>query len=376
MRAVQGAVAGWLRGNVVFVVSLACAAASALLVPPDGEYLAYFDLHTLVVLLCMLATITALQRVRFFTGVATRIVRVLRTVRGLVVGLVLTTALLSAFFTNDMALLAMLPIAWVALDSTGGRRYAAFAFVMMTIAANLGGMITPFGSPHNLYLHAFFDIPTLEFLGIMLVPFLVSIVLMVGLCFVLPNTPISAPEVDLAFSPRRVILYLALFALTLALVLRFLPIWVGALVPLVMLVADRGVLAKLDWGLIGTFAAFFVFAGNLTRIPLLSDLLHGLMQSGVLLWSALTSQVISNVPSAILFSHFTDDYAQLLLGVNVGGVGTLVASLASLITLSQYRRLEPGRTMRFVALFSAVNFGFLAVLLALTLGLSGLGLYG
>jgi len=364
------------RENVVAMIAVALAAASTILVPPDEAYLGYFDLHTLAMLFCMLATITALHRARFFGAVATRIVRTLRTVRGLGVGLVLTTAAASALFTNDAALIAMLPLAWVALESTGSTRHTAFVFVMMAIAANLGGMITPFGSPHNLYLYSFYGIPSGEFAGIMLVPFLVSLALMLGLCLLLPNTPIGAPGVDLAFSPRLVLLYLALFALTLLLVLRVVPVWAGLAVPLVLLFADRGALARLDWGLLATFAAFFVFAGNLTRIPALSELLHALVGGGALLTSALASQVISNVPTAILLSHFTDDYPQLLLGVNVGGVGTLVASLASLIVLAQFRRVQPRRVGRFVGLFSAVNFGFLAVLLALALGLTAAGFYG
>ncbi len=369
------ATAARARENAVLVVAVALATASMLAVPPDAAYLGYFDAHTLTMLFCMLATITALQRARFFVAVATRIVRALRTVRALGLGLVLTTAAMSALFTNDMALIAMLPIAFVALDSTGSTRHLAFVFVMMAIGANLGGMITPFGSPHNLYLHSFYSIPSGEFVGIMAIPFFVSLVLMTGLCLLLPNTPIEAPRVDLAFSPRLVLVYLVLFALTLLLVLRVLPVWAGVAVPLVLIVTDRGALARLDWSLLGTFVAFFVFAGNLARISALSEAVHWLLGGGVLLASALLSQLISNVPVAILLSHFTDDYPQLLLGVNVGGVGTLVASLASLIALAHYRRARPGRTWAFVGLFSAVNLGFLAVLLALTTGLTAMGLY-
>ena len=161
------ATAARARENAVLVVAVALATASMLAVPPDAAYLGYFDAHTLTMLFCMLATITALQRARFFVAVATRIVRALRTVRALGLGLVLTTAAMSALFTNDMALIAMLPIAFVALDSTGSTRHLAFVFVMMAIGANLGGMITPFGSPHNLYLHSFYSIPSGEFVGIM-----------------------------------------------------------------------------------------------------------------------------------------------------------------------------------------------------------------
>lgn len=361
----------WVRDNVVLVGSVMFAVLSIALVPIDVHYLDYFDARTLTMLFCMLATITALRRARFFTAVATRIVRALRTVRALGLGLVLTTAATSALFTNDMALIAMLPIAFIALESTGNLRHLAFIFVMMAVAANLGGMITPFGSPQNLFLFSNYSIPIGEFLSIMLIPFLVSLVLIISLCLILPSTPIEAPGVDLAFSPRLVIVYLGLFLLTLLLVLRVLPLWAGAVVPLILLIADRGALVRLDWGLLGTFAAFFVLAGNLTRLPVLSEVIVGALSFGVLPVSALLSQIISNVPAAILLAGFTDDYSELLLGVNIGGVGTLIASLASLIVLTEYRRVQPGRSWRFIGLFTAVNMGFLAVLLVLGVVITG-----
>ncbi|CAG7621947.1 Inner membrane protein YbiR [Leucobacter soli] len=347
----------------MLLIAVALAAGSAVLVPPDPAYLAYVDLRTLTLLFCMLATITALQRVRFFAAIATRVVRPFRTLRGLVLALVLATAAASALFTNDVALLGFLPLAYRALDSTGHRGSLAFTFVMMTVAANLGGMITPFGSPHNLYLHAFYEIPTLRFVEIMLWPFLVSIVLILVLCLLVPRAPIARPEVDIAFTSRRIFVYLLLFALVIAIVFRALPLWAGLAVPLVLLVTDRRALARLDWGLLGTFAAFFVFAGNLSRIPEVSAALASFMQIDPLLSAALASQMISNVPAAILLSHFTSDYAQLLLGVNIGGVGTLVASLASLIAFAHFRVVAPGETRRFLVIFSAVNLAFLAVLL-------------
>lgn len=365
--------ARWVRHNAVFALAVLLAAVSAVLVPPDAEYARYFDLRTVMALFCMLAAITALQRVRFFTAIATRVVRPLRSLRALVIALVAATGLASACFTNDVALLAFLPLAYQALESTGNRRHLAFTFVMMTVAANLGGMITPFGSPQNLYLHSFYEIPALRFVEIMLLPFLVSAALILALCCVVPNTRIDEPRVDVAFASRRIFLYLALFALTLLIVFRAVPLWLGLLVPAVLLAVDRRALVRLDWGLLGTFAAFFVFAGNLARMPLVGEALGGLVRGDALLAGALSSQAISNVPAAILLSRFTDDYAGLLIGVNIGGVGTLIASLASLIAIAQFRRLEPLGTGRFIGLFSAVNFGLLAVLLALMLGLSARG---
>lgn len=353
----------WIRHRPVLMIACGLATASAVLVPPDPSYLGYFEFRTLTMLFCMLATITALQRVRFFAAIATRVVRPFRTLRALVLALVLVTAVASALFTNDVALIGFLPLAFRTLDSTGNRRHLAFTFVMMTVAANLGGMIAPFGSPQNLYLHAFYEIPTLRFVEIMAPPFVVSMALIVALCLLMPRTPLEGPEIDIAFASRRIFIYLLLFALTLGIVFRILPLWAALLVPIVLLVVDRGALLHLDWGLLGTFAAFFVFAGNLSRIPAVGALLAALVEKDAMIASALTSQVISNVPAAILLSHFTAASESLLVGVNIGGVGTLIASLASLIAFAHFRVVAPRETRRFLGLFSAVNFGLLAVLL-------------
>ena len=365
----------WAKDNAVLLISALLAAGSAILVPPDAAYLDYFDVPTLATLFCMLASISALHGVRFFAALAERIVGVFGSLRGVVVGFVLATALASSLFTNDMALLALLPLAALVLSATGHAERLAFVFVMMTIAANLGGMVTPFGSPQNLYLYSRYEIPAGEFAWIMAVPFAASMLLLLALCLAVPRERIAAVPVRTAFEPRPTLLYLVLFALTVCMVLRIAPLWAGALVPLALLVVDRRALARLDWGLMGTFVAFFVFAGNLARVPAVTQAFESLLQGSVLLWSALSSQVISNVPSAILLSRFTENYPELLVGVNIGGVGTLVASLASLITLNEFRRLDRAGTGRFLVIFTVLNVAFFAVLLALTGALFASGLH-
>jgi Na+/H+ antiporter NhaD/arsenite permease-like protein len=242
----------------------------------------------------------------------------------------------------------------------------AFTFIMQNIAANLGGMLTPFGNPQNLYLYSFFNIPTGEFMQIMLLPFILAVALITLCCMIfVKNEPMEIADEKLEINPKKTILYLSLFALSIAIVFRGIPYWIGLLViPPVLIVADRKALKMVDYGLLLTFVFFFIFAGNMARIDVVRDFLSWLLDKNTLLVSTLSCQFISNVPSAILLSQFTENYADLLVGVNIGGTGTLIASLASLITFKEYTSHNPGKTLRYIITFSAFNFGFLAILVA------------
>ena len=147
-------------------------------------------------------------------------------------------------------------------------------------------------------------------------------------------------------------------------VFRILPYWIGLIViPAVLLFLDREALRQVDYPLLFTFAFFFIFSGNMASIPAVSGFFSSLLEKSTLVVSALSCQLISNVPSAILLSRFTENYRELLVGVNIGGVGTLISSLASLITFREYLRREPGKAGRYLALFSLFNFAFLFLML-------------
>lgn len=236
------------------------------------------------------------------------------------------------------------------------------------IAANLGGMLTPFGNPQNLYLYTFFNIPTGEFMGIMAPPFAVSIALLTVCCLFVRPEPMEIEDEPIRLPTGRTVLYLVLFVLAIVIVFRVIPYWIGLVViPAVLLIADPKALKMVDYPLLLTFVFFFVFAGNMARIDAVRDLLGALMSRDTLLFSTLSCQFISNVPSAILLSHFTDNYRELLLGVNIGGTGTLIASLASLITFREYVKHNPGRTKYYIGVYSAFNLAFLGLLLAFTM---------
>lgn len=350
-------------------VALLAALVTVFLVPPDQEYLGYFDVKTLTCLFCVLAVVCALKNIQFFYILAKKIVQLFKNARAAVLALVYITFIGSMLIANDMALLTFLPLGFLVLDTTGKRKYMAFTYIMQNIAANLGGMLTPFGNPQNLYLYSYFEIPTMEFMKIMAPPFVVAVLLITLCCLIfVKNEPLQMADEPVRLPAGRTVLYLLLFALSIAIVFRGIPYGIGlAVIPAVLLIADRKALKMVDYPLLLTFVFFFVFAGNMARIEPVKRLFSWLLEKNTLIFSVLSCQVISNVPSAVLLSQFTENYSQLLLGVNIGGVGTLIASLASLITFRDYTKRNPGKTGRYVLLFSAFNFGFLILLTAFAL---------
>ena len=355
----------FVKKNAVMCIALLLAIVTSFIVPPDAEYLSYFDLKTLSCLFCVLAVVCALKNIRFFYMLAQQIVRMFKNARMCVLALIYITFIGSMLIANDMALLTFLPLGFFVLSSTGKQKYMAFTFIMQNIAANLGGMLTPFGNPQNLYLYTKYNIPTGEFMAIMAPPFIIAIIAITLCCliFVKPE-PLSIGEEKISLPPLKTAIYLALFALSIAIVFRGIPYWIGLIViPIALLFLDRKALADVDYPLLLTFVFFFIFAGNMARIDAVRAIFSSLLEQNTLVVSTLSCQVISNVPSAILLSQFTANYPALLVGVNIGGAGTLIASLASLITFREYVQHNPGKTGSYILKFSLFNFGMLALLL-------------
>ena len=355
----------FIKNNTVMTVAFFAAAITCFFVPPDAEYLEYFDFKTLTCLFCVLATVCALKNVSFFYILACKIVKCFKNLRLCVLALVYITFIGSMLIANDMALLTFLPLGYFVLSYSGKEKYMAFTFIMQNIAANLGGMLTPFGNPQNLYLYTKFEIPTIEFMGIMAPPFVIAIALITVCCLFLKAEPLNIGGEEKSLDKKRTGIYLVLFALSIAIVFRGIPYIAGLVViPAVLMFIDRKALKDVDYPLLLTFVFFFIFAGNMARIDGVREFFSMLLDKNTLVFSALSCQAISNVPSAILLSQFTDNYADLLVGVNIGGVGTLIASLASLITFREYTKHNPGETKSYIAKFSAFNFGFLFILTA------------
>jgi len=355
---------GFLQANTVLCIAALIAVVTSFIVTPDKQYFSYPDWKTLSCLFLTLAVICALKNIKFFSIVAHKIVVMTGNLRVLALALVYITFIGSMLIANDMALITFLPLGYFALTSTHNEDHMAFVFILQNISANLGGMLTPFGNPQNLYLYSAFNIPTGEFTMIMLKPFILAIAMLTIACFFLKPLPLVINDNALGkLNAKRTTLYLVLFSFSILIVFRVVPYWIGLfLIPVVLFFADKIALKQVDWGLLGTFFFFFIFSGNMSRIPAVNELLGNLLSKDTLLVSELSCQFISNVPSAILLSKFTENYKELLLGVNIGGTGTLISSLASLITFNHYRTLRPGHTKQYLLLFTIMNVIFLGVM--------------
>ena len=362
----QKTVITFVKKNMVLVIAAIAAIITSCIITPDAEYLDYFDFKTLTCLFLTLAVICALKNIRFFSIIAHKIIMMTGNLRWLALALVYITFIGSMLIANDMALITFLPLGYYALSETNNHKHMAYIFVLQNISANLGGMLTPFGNPQNLYLYSAFKIPTGEFMSIMLKPFLLAIAMLTIACFLLKSEKLVIGEREWnKLNPKRVTLYLILFAYSIFIVFRVIPYWTGLiLIPVVLFFVDKKALARVDYGLLFTFAFFFVFSGNMSRIDAVSNLIQGLLEKSTLLVSELSCQFISNVPSAILLSRFTENYQELLLGVNIGGTGTLIASLASLITFNNFKYMNPGHTKEYISTFTILNVIFLGVMTA------------
>ena len=354
----------FFRREPVLVIAALAAVVSCFFVPPDREYLAYFDLRTLALLYCLMTVVAGLNRAGLFSRLAGLLCARAGSVRRLGLVLVLLSFVSSMLITNDVALITFVPFAAAVLVLADRPGDLSRVVVLQTVAANLGSMLTPVGNPQNLYLYSRYGFTMGQFLGITFPLWAVSLVLCTASCLLLPGVPLDrGPDRAPEAVGKSVWLHAGLFLLCLLTVVRILPwpIMLGAVI-LVLLIADRKLLGKADFFLLLTFAAFFVFSGNLARIPAVSRGLKSLLLGREYPVSLLTSQVISNVPAALLLSGFTEAGRELVQGVDIGGLGTPIASLASLISLKLYSRTEGAKPGRFLLEFTAVNLVLLGLL--------------
>ena len=239
----------WCRANAVLSISLLAALITACIVPPDRDYAGYYDIKTLVCLFSVLAVVGALRDMQVFAALSQRMVRTFRTVRSVCTALVIVTMFGSMLLTNDTALLTFLPLSWFVLQATGQEKHAAMLFILQNCAANLCGMITPFGNPQNLYLFSFFNIPIGTFIAVMLPPFLLSTALILLCCLTFPKEALCVPEAVVTLEPRRAAAYGLLFCLAVAMVLRAVPYQAGLLIIVAsLLVLDRHALKTCGLG--------------------------------------------------------------------------------------------------------------------------------
>ena len=355
----------FLKKDTVLAAAWLLALVSMAPVPPDSGYLDYIDGNTLMLLFALMAVMAGLQRLGLFRRLGEGLLARTATTRQLEGVLIFLPFFTSMAVTNDVALITFVPFALEVLKLADQEERLVPVVVMQTIAANLGSMTTPIGNPQNLYLYAHYALDLGIFFRTML-PLTLASALLLGL-FILtgPSRPLTIPP----FSPqppldrKRLTMYGCLFLVCLGAVADLIPVWgTAVLVLLLVLGADRPTLKKVDYSLLLTFVGFFLFVGNLGRLPAFRALFQSLLTGHEVLCAVLASQVISNVPAALLLSGFTEHGRALLVGTNLGGLGTLIASMASLISYKQIARNHPHLRGRYLGWFTGANIAFLLIL--------------
>ena len=362
-------VKNFAKKEIVFIISALCAVLTMFLVPPSASYIEYIDFRVLCLLFSLMAVVAGMKSVGAFRWLTYQLLSRIRNGRVLGVTLVMLPFFASMFITNDVALIVFVPFTLALLYELGCSKSVIPVIVLQTVAANLGSMATPVGNPQNLFLYSAYNLTIGEFMSSVLPLTAVSFAALV--VFSLPLLPKALPESELQkekiSSNFHLAVYMILFVICLLTVLRIIPYQITtAVIILVLIIINRKLFSQIDYMLLLTFVCFFIISENLGQTDSIKVFLRDLLEKNTLLTAVGTSQIISNVPAAVLLSGFTDNWKSLLQGVNIGGLGTPVASLASLITLKLYMADRDAKIIKFLGVFTVANIIGLAILLLFT----------
>ena len=385
----------FLRSETILIVATLLAIISCFIVPPDGQYGGYVHVSTISQLVCLMLVVVGFQRIGVFRIIGSSLLHRVHTARGVVLTFIALTFISAMFITNDVALLTFVPFALAVLVMAHMEDKAIIVCALMTVAANTGSMLTPVGNAHNLYFKALTGMSTGHFLRIM-APYsiLAAVLLVVVTCVVFRGRRIAefdgmdskgfergvlAPDptrhqpdeikvtgYGAGYGGWRAIVYTGVFVVCVLAVSDMVPLWVMCAVTFVaMVVCDRGSFRHADWALPLTFIMFFVFIGNMKRVPEFAGIAQAFVGQHPLEVSIISSQIISNVPASLLLSGFCDQWVPLIIGTNIGGMGTLIASMASLITYKNYTRQYPRNKGRYLGVYTAISVMFLLLMYGL-----------
>lgn len=361
----------WIKQETVLIIAWILAVISMFFVLPDRQYIEYIDVRTLSILFCLMAVMAGLKNLHFFQMIAEKLLQMAKSERSLETILILLCFFFGMFITNDVALITFVPLALEVLAVAGYKERIVFVVVMQTIAANLGSMATPVGNPQNLYLYTKSQMSVMEFVGLLFPYTLVAFVLIMGTIVLF-----GKKEAEISFTKKSMyeknkktsdtlkqFIYLGMFLVCILAVMRMIPIEIMFVSTMLMVaVMDRKVIGQIDYSLLLTFLGFFLFVGNMGRIEIFQEFLQQILEGNEFLTATLLSQGISNVPAALLLSGFTAQWKELLVGVNLGGLGTLIASMASLISYKFVVKEYPERKRDYFIRFTIYNVAFFVIM--------------
>lgn len=356
----------FIHGDPVLLVAFIAAFLSALFIHPSKRYLDYIDFRVLSLLFSMMVVVAGFQKAGVFGAIILRLLKTVHNTRTLVFVLVGACFFSSMLITNDIALITFVPLSIMILKQTEKGQLMVPMIVLQTIAANLGSMLTPLGNPQNLYLYSISNMTMGQFLRTMTVPVSISFLLLFVVIFFVKVEVIKPHGEGFQGENGRIenpILWCGLFLICLLAVLRTIPYGIALLIVLVcVFIFQRSIFLRIDYGLLFTFIFLFIFTGNIKNMSAVSNTLFELVGGRELTVAILVSQVISNVPATMLLSRFTTNYSELLIGVNLGGLGTLIASMASVISYKVYASTSSAQTGKYLCVFTLSNLLFLGIL--------------
>lgn len=356
----------FLKKEIVLTISGILAFISCFVIIPDIEYLDYIDFHTILILFCLMAVMEGLKDIGLFQRIGENLLKKFHSERGIAIVLVFLCFISSMFITNDVALITFVPLALLIMTMAKMEHTLCMIITLMTIAANLGSMLTPIGNPQNLYLYSTSGMSLITFLSLMLPYTFIAAFILLAAIFVKYRSKeirFQLPESRNELNKKRITYYFILFVLCLLAVAKIMPISILFVIVLIAVFIDkRELLKKIDYSLLATFIFFFIFIGNMGRFEVFRNFLTSILEGNEMLVAILSSQVISNVPAALLLSGFTDKWTSLIIGTNLGGLGTLIASMASLISYKQLAANYPEKKGSYMLLFTIWNIIFLIIL--------------
>lgn len=362
------AIVNFFKKEAVLCISGILAAVSCFIVPPSAAYADYVDLRVLILLFCLMLVVAGIRQTGAFAVICEALLKKFRSIKAVGLVLVLLSFFMSMLLTNDVTLVTLVPFTLLIFENIPDENRSRAEIVLLvleTAAANLGSMLTPMGNPQNLYLYSKFGLSISEFFGIIFPYSALSLVMLIVSVFLfLPKLKTEKPSGSAKIDGRvKLIVFAVLFAVNMLTILRILDDKILlVIVAAAVLIIDRRLFLKADYSLLLTFVFFFVFVGNIGAIPALSESLRSVFQGREVVICAALSQVISNVPAAILLSGLSDNAASLIIGTNLGGLGTLIASMASLITYKFYAAAKGSSPKKYILVFTAFNLGYLAIL--------------
>lgn len=356
----------FIQQETVLIVASVLAVVSCFFVVPDKQYMDYFDWKTLILLFCLMAVMAGMKELGVFRRVGEALLNKVHSQRGVATVLIALCFLGSMFITNDVALITFIPFGILVLKMADMDTNVCFTITLMTIAANLGSMLTPIGNPQNLYLFSVSGMGLKSFIQVIL-PYTIFAAILLMLLTILgykrKEKVTYTNKTNVSVNTGKVTYYGILFLLCLACVMG----WISSYVLLAIIIAcvfieNRRLFLEIDYALLATFIAFFLFVGNMGRLPAFRMFISQVVNGREELAGIIASQVISNVPAALLLSGFSHKWNALIVGTNLGGLGTLIASMASLISYKHIVVQYPEKKTRYLVLFTVLNFMFLIIL--------------